>query len=65
MLAEFHPAIQVRPESGDLMFDVHVHNFSWDSSARARQAFDRVMDALAADEIVRHELVRGRLPVEA
>ncbi|HAY11284.1 MAG TPA: S-adenosylmethionine decarboxylase proenzyme, partial [Thauera sp.] len=40
---------------------VYVCNFSRDNSGRARQVFAAVIDALAPEEIVSHEVVRGRL----
>ena len=65
VLAESHLAIHTWPETGDVTLDVYVCNFSRDNSARARQVFDRVIAALAPAEIVRHEVIRGRLPQEA
>lgn len=65
VLAESHLAIHTWPETGDATLDVYVCNFSRDNSARARQVFDRVIAALAPAEIVRHEVIRGRLPQEA
>ena len=65
VLAESHLAIHTWPETGDVTLDVYVCNFSRDNSERARQVFQRVIDALAPDEIVQHEVIRGRAPVEA
>ena len=65
VLAESHLAIHTWPETGDVTLDVYVCNFSRDNSDRARQVFARVLALLAPEEIVRHEVVRGRLPVEA
>ncbi|WEN43952.1 S-adenosylmethionine decarboxylase proenzyme [Thauera sp. GDN1] len=65
VLAESHLAIHTWPETGDVTLDVYVCNFSRDNSGRARQVFQRVIDGLAPEEIVRHEVVRGRLAVEA
>lgn len=65
VLAESHLAIHTWPETGDVTLDVYVCNFSRDNSGRARQVFNRVIDALSPEEIVRHEVIRGRLPVEA
>lgn len=65
VLAESHLAIHTWPETGDVTLDVYVCNFSRDNSERARRVFQRVIDALAPEEIVRHEVVRGRLSVEA
>ena len=65
VLAESHLAIHTWPETGDVTLDVCVCNFSRDNSERARQVFQRVIDALAPDEIVQHEVIRGRAPVEA
>lgn len=65
VLAESHLAIHTWPETGDVTLDVYVCNFSRDNSDRARQVFERVIGALAPEEIVRHEVIRGRLPVEA
>jgi len=64
VLAESHLAIHTWPETGDVTLDVYVCNFSRDNSARARQVFQRVIGALAPEEIVRHEVIRGRLPAE-
>lgn len=63
VLAESHLAIHTWPETGDATLDVYVCNFSRDNSDRARQAFQGVIGALAPQEIVRHEVIRGRLPV--
>ncbi|MDI3514119.1 MAG: adenosylmethionine decarboxylase [Gammaproteobacteria bacterium] len=65
VLAESHLAIHTWPETGDATLDVYVCNFSRDNSGRARKVFQCVIDALAPEEIVRHEVVRGRLPTEA
>ena len=65
VLAESHLAIHTWPETGDVTLDVYVCNFSRDNSDRARHVFQRVIDALAPEETVRHEVIRGRLPVEA
>ncbi|MHB1372435.1 MAG: S-adenosylmethionine decarboxylase family protein [Thauera sp.] len=65
VLAESHLAIHTWPETGDVTLDVYVCNFSRDNSDRARRVFQRVIDALAPAETVRHEVIRGRLPVEA
>jgi spermidine synthase len=64
VLAESHLAIHTWPESGDVTLDVYVCNFSRDNSGRARQVYQSVIDALAPEDIVGHEVVRGRLPVE-
>lgn len=61
VLAESHLAIHTWPETGDVTLDVYVCNFSRDNSGRARQVFAAVIDALAPEEIVSHEVVRGRL----
>lgn len=63
VLAESHLAIHTWPETGDATLDVYVCNFSRDNSDRARQVFQRVISALAPQEVVRHEVIRGRLPV--
>ena len=63
VLAESHLAIHTWPETGDVTLDVYVCNFSRDNSGRARQVFQRVIGALAPQEVVRHEVIRGRLPV--
>ncbi len=65
VLAESHLAIHTWPETGDATLDVYVCNFSRDNGDRARQLFRSVIEALCPAETVRHELVRGRLPVEA
>lgn len=64
VLAESHLAIHTWPETSDVTLDVYVCNFSRDNSERARQVFRRVIAALAPEEIVRHEVLRGRLPAE-
>lgn len=64
VLAESHLAIHTWPETGDVTLDVYVCNFSRDNSDRARHVFQCVIDALAPEESVRHEVIRGRLPVE-
>jgi spermidine synthase len=64
VLAESHLAIHTWPDTGDVTLDVYVCNFSRDNSDRARQVFQRVIGALAPEEIVRHEVIRGRLPAE-
>lgn len=63
VLAESHLAIHTWPETGDATLDVYVCNFSRDNSGRARQVFQRVIGALAPQEVVRHEVIRGRVPV--
>jgi S-adenosylmethionine decarboxylase proenzyme len=64
VLAESHLAIHTWPESGDVTLDVYVCNFSRDNSDRARQVFQRVIDALRPQDTACHEVVRGRLPAE-
>jgi hypothetical protein len=42
-----------------------VCNFSRDNSDRARHIFKRVIDLLKPQESVCHDVVRGRMPIEA
>jgi len=65
VLAESHLAIHTWPETGDVTLDVYVCNFSRDNSACARGIFRRLQELLAPEEAVCHDVVRGRLPVEA
>jgi len=65
VLAESHLAIHTWPESGDVTLDVYVCNFSRDNSGRARAVYARVIDAFEPEGRVEHQVVRGRLPVEA
>lgn len=65
VLAESHLAIHTWPETGDVTLDVYVCNFSRDNSDRAQRVFDRVMGVLNPEDSACHEVVRGKLPVEA
>lgn len=64
VLAESHLAVHTWPETGDVTLDVYVCNFSRDNSGRARQLYDRVVSALNPEDVVEHEVVRGRLVAE-
>ncbi len=64
VLAESHLAIHTWPETGDVTLDVYVCNFSRNNSGRARQLYDRVVAALNPEDVVEHEVVRGRLAAE-
>jgi len=64
VLAESHLAIHTWPETGDVTLDVYVCNFSRDNSDRANRLFQRIIDHLAPEEVIRHEVVRGRLSAE-
>ncbi|MDY0072612.1 MAG: adenosylmethionine decarboxylase [Thauera sp.] len=65
VLAESHLAIHTWPETGDVTLDVYVCNFSRDNGDCARQVYQRVIEMLNPEDQVEHQVVRGRLPVEA
>ncbi len=65
VLAESHLAIHTWPESGDVTLDVYVCNFSQDNSERARRIFARIQELLDPQDKCCHEVIRGKLPVEA
>lgn len=65
VLAESHLAIHTWPETGDVTLDVYVCNFSRDNGDCARQVYRRVIEMLNPEDQVEHQVVRGRLPVEA
>lgn len=65
VLAESHLAIHTWPESGDVTLDVYVCNFSRDNSDRARAVFAHVIAALAPEDRVCREVLRGKAPIRA
>jgi S-adenosylmethionine/arginine decarboxylase-like enzyme len=61
VLAESHLAIHTWPENSGVTLDVYVCNYSRDNSDRARQTFQEVTNALAPQEMARHEVIRGEI----
>ncbi|MBI2306065.1 MAG: adenosylmethionine decarboxylase [Rhodocyclales bacterium] len=59
ILAESHLAVHTWPELQAVTLDLYVCNFSQDNSAAARAAFDRLLDAFAAADVTRREVLRG------
>ena len=63
LLAESHLAVHTWPELGAVTLDAYVCNLGNDNSARAQQLLDGLIAAFAPQQLERHRLQRGVLPV--
>jgi S-adenosylmethionine decarboxylase len=63
LLAESHLAVHTWPELGAVTLDAYVCNIGSDNSARAQQLLDALIKAFAPQQVERHRLQRGALPM--
>jgi S-adenosylmethionine decarboxylase proenzyme len=63
LLAESHLAVHTWPELGAVTLDAYVCNLGSDNSARAQQLLDGLIAAFAPQQVERHRLQRGALPL--
>lgn len=65
LLAESHLAVHTWPELGAVTLDAYVCNLGSDNSARAQQLLDRLIAAFTPQQVERHRVQRGALPLAA
>jgi spermidine synthase len=60
VLAESHLAIHTWPELNAVTLDVYVCNYTQDNSAKARSVVDALIVLFDPEDLVRHDVPRGR-----